>query len=153
MPEPYGSPSAPACVICVCTFAAVTAAGNAGTVTCSVPTYFDVLVTSFWKPPVELHAVPVSSGSTSVGVRVPQITWYHVLERLLPHCVADAHSTGMDGDGWLLCQSVVTSPRFVSCRTTSPTPTGASSALPWSCVVQSSVKLVAVLFLSTVTFS
>src|SRR4051794_33679472 len=67
IPEPYGSPSAPAWVICVCTFAAVTGDGNAGTVSCSVPTYFDVLVTSFWKPPVAAHCVPTSSGSTSVG--------------------------------------------------------------------------------------
>ena len=38
MPLPYGSPSAPACVICDITFAASTGCGNAGTVTSSVPT-------------------------------------------------------------------------------------------------------------------
>src|SRR3954449_5334549 len=130
MPEPYGSPSAPACVICVCTFAAVTGDEKAATVICSVPTYFDVLVTSFWKPPVLDHCVPASRGSTSVGERDPQMTLYQVLARLLPHCVALAHSTGNAAGGWLLCQSVVTMPRFVSCRTTSPMPTGAASGLP-----------------------
>src|SRR3569833_3239193 len=111
MPEPYGSPSAPACVICVSTFAAVTGLGNAATVICSVPVYRDVLVTSFWKPPVAAHADPLSSGSSSVGERPPQITWYHVLARLLPHWVTIAHSTGNDVGGWLLCQSVVAGPR------------------------------------------
>ncbi len=36
-PLPYGSPSAPAWVICVCTFAAVTGIGKAGIVIDSVP--------------------------------------------------------------------------------------------------------------------
>src|SRR5437588_631945 len=36
-PLPYGSPSAPACVICDWIFAARTGCGNAGTVTISVP--------------------------------------------------------------------------------------------------------------------
>ena len=72
-PLPYGSPSAPACVICVRTFAALTGSGNAGTVTCSVPRYCELLVTSFWAPPVLVHVAPASSGAASSGARVPQI--------------------------------------------------------------------------------
>ena len=51
-PLPYGSPSAPACVICERIFAATTGCGKAGTVICSRPTYFVDLVTSFSAPPV-----------------------------------------------------------------------------------------------------
>ena len=73
MPLPYGSPIAPACVICVRIFAAITPCGNAGTVTGSLPRYVDALETSFCEPPEPPHEMPFSSGSASTGFREPQM--------------------------------------------------------------------------------
>jgi hypothetical protein len=75
-----------------------------------------------------------------------------VLARLLPHCVVVAHRTGNAGGGWLLVQSVVTRPRFVSWNTTWPMLVGASVELPCSSVVHASVKVAPFCSL-TVTFS
>src|SRR5262249_50755053 len=73
-PLPYGSPIAPACETCVCTFAAVTGSGKAGTGTFSAPGETDEPVTSPCAPPVPFHSAPWRSGSRSTGARVPQMT-------------------------------------------------------------------------------
>src|SRR5262245_18855482 len=118
MPLPYGSPIAPACVTSVRIFAATTGSGNAGTVTFSVPTYVDALETSLPAPPTLDDDVPTSSGSFSTGARVPQISWYHVLARLLPHFERLAHRIGNPGGGAVLCQpgSTLTMPPCASER-------------------------------------
>ena len=72
-PLPYGSPSAPACVMSLRTFAAITGSGKAGTVTSSRPWYCEKLVTSPSAPPRLAQLDPDRSGCASVGARVPQI--------------------------------------------------------------------------------
>src|SRR5439155_12640469 len=68
-PLPYGSPSAPAWVASERTFAARTPSGNAGTLTISVPSYEDVLETSFCAPPVPCQDVSFRRGAASTGLR------------------------------------------------------------------------------------
>src|SRR5438445_5686150 len=114
VPLPYGSPSAPACVILVTTRAAVTPAGNAGTVTVSCPVYVDVLETSFAAPPELAHVTPCRRGSASTGCRAPQIRLYRVLESALPQFRTWGQSTGKFPGGGVLDQSVLMRPAFVS---------------------------------------
>ena len=74
MPLPYGSPIAPACVICERTLAATTGVENAGTLTFSFPRYTDVLGDVVLRAAGPAHATPFSSGSASTGFREPQMT-------------------------------------------------------------------------------
>src|ERR1044071_4991804 len=67
VPLPYGSPSAPSCVMVERISAASTGCWNAGTEIFWTPRYCDELVTSFCVPPVLVHAVPSNSGSASMG--------------------------------------------------------------------------------------
>ena len=151
-PLPYGSPSAPACVMSERTFAAVTGCGNAGTVTFSWPRYVDELVTSAFAPPVLDHDAPLTSGSERTGDREPQITWYQVLVRLLPQRLADEQRIGNCDGGAVLDQSVLTRPEDVSWNTIVPSLSTASSGFPSSAVVQPSVNDAPFCSL-TVTFS
>src|SRR5215210_3078908 len=138
-PLPYGSPR-------------VTACGKAGTVTGSRPRYCEKLPTSPSAPPVALHVTPFSSGSTSVGARLPQTRRYHVLARLLLQPESVRQRTGNSEGGSVLDQSMFSRPLFVSWRTMLPRLTGASGGLPWSSVDHASVN-VRPTWLFTVTFS
>src|SRR5207247_800085 len=125
-PLPNGSPSAPACVISERTFAATTGCGNAGTVIFSVPTYDDELDTSPDAPPVESHSIPSTSGSCSVGLRLPQIKRWYVAAIVLLQLRACAQRIGNSGGGALLDQPVLKRPMFVCWNDISPLVVAAS---------------------------
>src|SRR5438270_12522327 len=104
----------------VLTAAARTPLGKAGTLTTRKPRYWEVVVTSLEPPPVAFQALPCKSGSASTGTRLPQMTSYRVLERLLAQPAVLAHSTGMLGGGGQLFQLVLMSPSLESWKSMTP---------------------------------
>src|SRR5579872_4096840 len=85
-------------------------------------------------------------------MRAPQTTLNHTLARLLPHCDTCAQRIGKLGGGGLLVQLVLTSPPLVSWKSTVPASDTALVELLRPAVVQASVNVPPLVFL-TVTFS
>jgi hypothetical protein len=69
--------------------------------------------TSELLPPTELQSMPRTTGSSSTGERVPQMSWKCAPASEFPHCPALAHRIGIEDGGAVPDQSVFTRPTFV----------------------------------------